>query len=194
MKPRLLICDIDGVVCDSSSRQAKYSDLDALKRGDHNAFRISMNAYNSTTEGDITIDRGVMLLNHLCSAYAIDRTVFLTARGEIGRPTTLAWLRREVRAHVSSDDLIMREEQPEIRPGVWWEPGMPNFSSVEQKRTETLKLMKDFEVYLALDDKPDIIAMYQEIEVNALMVCWSNIDCLTLVGDARSPLGTSSIK
>ena len=192
-KPRLLICDIDGVICDSSARQLVYSDVEALKRGDHNAFRISMNAFNATSEGDVLIETGLDLLVSLSCSFGIDRVIFLTARGECGRGPTLEWLNENIWAGIPSEDLIMRAEQPEIEPGIFWKPGMPNFSSVEQKRDEVLKLMETHEVVLALDDKPDIVAMYQDLPINALMVCWASIDCLTLVGDSRSPGSVSGV-
>ena len=86
---RILICDIDGVVCDSSARISRFSDVAALERGDYNAFRVSMHAYGqSSTEEDIPIHHGIHLLHSLIAFHNPDRTIFLTSRGAESRNNT----------------------------------------------------------------------------------------------------------
>ena len=79
---------------------------------------------------------------------------------------------------IADIDLIMR---PEIN----WHPGMPKFNAVDHKRQESELLRADYEIVMALDDRPDICAMYAEMGINVLTVTWAGVDCCTAVGDKR---------
>lgn len=179
MKDPLIICDIDGVICDSSVRLEKYADTAALERGDYEAFRASMALYNSSTEGDVVITPGISLLHQLYYIYEFPHIVFLTMRGEIGRGPTLSWLQENIDfIEVDDSNLIMR-------PELHWHPGMVKFNAVEHKRQETKLLSETYDVVMALDDRPDICAMYAEMGINVLTVTWAGVDCCTAVGDKR---------
>jgi hypothetical protein len=169
-----LIIDIDGVVCDSSARLSRYSDHQALERGDYNAFRVSMNAYNrAPVDEDIPIEHGVKLFNSLRDFYSPEKIIFLTARGPESRVNTLNWLRRFVYFEVTNENLIMRPEYRETESGVLWREGEPHFCPIEYKRLEVLKL---------LDDHLPICEMYQKLGVPALHVKWPGVDCISKSG------------
>ena len=107
-KPKALIFDIDGVVCDSSER-FKRIDLEAFKNKDKNAFIKSLKEYNKDCVGDIIIDKGLDLLYMLESNYKPYRVFFVTARGSYGYDPTLDWLKDE---NIWDDnyELIMQPE------------------------------------------------------------------------------------
>lgn len=180
----ILIFDIDGVVCDCSARIAKYSDYKALERGDYNAFIVSMYAYNTASvDEDIPISHGINLLESLCNFYNPSRVVFLTSRGNESRVNTLGWLRKHIQfLELNDENLIMRPQYFESAPGVFWREGEPKFCHVEFKKAETLKLLEQREVLIALDDHLPIVEMYHSIDVPALHVKWPGVDCLTKSG------------
>jgi hypothetical protein len=178
-----LIIDIDGVVCDSSARLSRYSDHQALERGDYNAFRVSMNAYNrAPVDEDIPIEHGVKLFNSLRDFYSPEKIIFLTARGPESRVNTLNWLRRFVYFEVTNENLIMRPEYRETESGVLWREGEPHFCPIEYKRLEVLKLLDEREVVMAIDDHLPICEMYQKLGVPALHVKWPGVDCISKSG------------
>jgi hypothetical protein len=178
-----IICDIDGVVCDCSARIAKYSDYKALERGDYNAFRVSMRAYNTASvDEDIPIEHGINLLKGLLEFHEPEHFTFLTSRGSESRANTLGWLREHVFSWLSDDNLIMRPEYFESEPGVFWRDGEPKFCHVEFKRGETFKIAREFNVVMALDDHLPICEMYQELGVPSLHVKFPGVDCLSKAG------------
>ena len=179
----VIICDIDGVVADSSIRLKRYSNYKALERGDYNAFRVSMQAYNCTSlEDDVVIENGCELLHSLINYYSPTRVIFLTSRGEESRGNTLDWLNTYV-SDVKSKDLIMRPSHPEIAPGIYWREGDPKFDHVAYKRSVVENLMADgYEIVMAIDDHAPICDMYQSIGIPAIVVKWPGIDCLTTSG------------
>jgi len=180
---KVLIFDIDGVVCDCSVRLARYSDHQALERGDYNAFRVSMTAYNqSDVDEDIPIVPGIDLFNSLRDFHKPDRTIFLTSRGEESRYNTLNWLREHVAYALPGGDLIMRPAYIESGAGIFWRDGEPRFYSVDFKRQETIKILDSHDVVIALDDHLPICEMYQSIGVPALHVKWPGVDCISKSG------------
>jgi len=181
-RPRAIIFDIDGVLCDSSKRIAKYADIEALNRGDYNAWRASMARYNATTEEDEVIPSGLRLYRALQIGMFPARFFFVTSRGEDGREPTLIWLQDFINPAICSEDLIMRPAYVERSPGIYWLPGEPKFDHVVYKRAVLTELRKKYNVILALDDYPDLASMYQEEGVPALHVQWPSVDCISGAG------------
>jgi len=180
----ILVFDIDGVVCDCSARIARYSDYAALERGDYNAFRVSMSAYNAASvDEDVPIVHGINLLKSLCDFYNPGRVVFLTSRGNDSRLNTLGWLREHIN-FLSLDDnnLIMRPEYFESSPGIFWREGESKFCHVEFKKSEVLKLLEYDDILIALDDYLPIVEMYYSLDIPSLHVKWPGVDCLSKVG------------
>ncbi len=176
----ILICDIDGVICDSSLRLSKYSNVAALESGDYNAFRLSMNAYNSSSlEDDVVISHGIDLLNSLCSFYNPSRVVFLTFRGELSRVNTLDWLRYNIPfLEIGDDNLIMRPEYVEKSPGVFWLDGDIKSCPVYFKCSVVRDLLLADNIVMALDDYESIVTMYQSLGIPSLCVKWPGVDCI----------------
>lgn len=183
---KLIICDIDGVVCDCAARIARYSDYKALERGDYNAYRVSMTAYNrAPVDEDIPILHGIKLLNALREFHQPERTIFLTSRGNESRMNTLRWLDTHVLSGVVHEDLIMRPEYEETEVGVFWREGEPKFCPIEFKRQQTSELMKNYEVVMTLDDHEPICNMYRELGVPSLHVKFPGVDCISKSGMAH---------
>jgi len=193
-KRSVLLCDIDGVVCDSSKRLALYSDEAALERGDYNAFRASMHAYNTAPlDMDVPIREGVELLHMLVESYRPDDVMFLTSRGEEGRGNTFSWLKEFVWRGLGEEDLLMRPAHVERSPGIFWEEGEPRFCHISHKRGKTLNLLETRRVLIALDDYLPVCQMYQSIGVPALNVLFPDVDCLGLADMAAVPVNSSSV-
>jgi hypothetical protein len=183
----LIICDIDGVVCDSSIRINRYTDYSALERGDYNAFRVSMRAYNTASlEDDIPIQSGIDLLNSLRNFYNPDRVVFLTSRGNESRANTLNWLRDNVDFNLRDEDLIMRPEYVESEPGVFWRDGEQKFCHLAFKGSVARELLRGFNILMALDDHLPLCEMYQGLGIPAVCVKFPGVDCLTGIGMATA--------
>lgn len=183
-----IICDIDGVVCDCAARIARYSDYQALERGDYNAFRVSMRAYNTaSTDEDIPIKPGIDLIRALYSHHNPKHFTFLTSRGNESRANTLKWLKNHVFDWLTDENLIMRPEQFEREPGIFWEEGEPRFCHIDYKRRETLQILESHDVVMGLDDHQPICDMYHEIGVPSLLVKFPGVDCLSKAGmDSRT--------
>lgn len=188
MNRRIIICDIDGVVCDSSARIAKYSDFEALERGDYNAFRVSMHAYNSApTHEDVPLQDGIQILHGLRHSYASPEhgpalVKFLTSRGNESRANTFEWLRAHVDKNLEHENLIMRPEYFESEPGVFWREGEPRFCHIEYKRGEAHRLRQFGNIVVALDDHLPLCEMYQSIGIPALHVKLPGVDCISRSG------------
>jgi hypothetical protein len=180
----IIICDIDGVVCDCSERIARYSNYKALESGDYNAFRVSMHDYNTASvDEDVPIVSGINLLNALYDFHFVSDVYFLTSRGGESRANTLGWLRKHIGfLNLRDENLIMRPEYFESSPGVFWREGEPRFCHVEFKKSETLKLMDSGDVVFALDDYLPIVEMYQSIGISGIHVKFPGVDCLSKSG------------
>ena len=167
---KVLICDIDGVVCDSSIRLSKYSDCASLERGDYDSFIVSMHVYNSVTlEDDVPILPGIDLFRSLLSYHNPSRAIFLTSRAEVSRANTLSWLRTHVHSNLLDSDLIMQS-------------GGKIFCPIEYKRNETVKLLDNHNIVIALDDHLPICDMYQSLGIPSLYVKFPGIDCIVNSG------------
>lgn len=184
VKEDLIICDIDGVVCDCSERIAKYSNHKALEEGDYNAFRVSMHEYNSASvDEDIPILAGVNLLESLYYVHN-PQIVFLTSRGSESYDNTHSWLRKHIEfiPSVSDFSLIMRPQYFESSPGIFWREGEPKFCHVEFKKGEVLKLLDEYNILYALDDYLPIVEMYHSLGIPSLHVKFPGVDCLSKAG------------
>ena len=194
IRSKAIIFDIDGVVCDCSERIARYSDYKALERGDYNAFRVSMRAYNTApVDEDIPIEHGIKLLRSLIDFHNPEHFTFLTSRGGESRANTLGWLKEHVFSWLTDDNLIMRPEYIETEPGIFWREGEPKFCHIEFKRGETLKLAQNFDIVMAADDHLPICEMYQDLGVPALHVKFPGVDCLSKAGMTVPVVSSSNI-
>lgn len=140
-KPTAIICDIDGVLCDSSERFQKIN-FQAKENGDHHAFIKSLVNYSSDTSTDKIIPLGECLLKALVRELKPDYTLFLTARGSGGRDGTIQWLNKHgMMVDPDRERLIMRSPQDE---GV---------ADHVYKSKALAKIMKKYNPLVAIDDK-----------------------------------------
>lgn len=183
-KPSCLVCDIDGVVVDSSHRLFKYVDFQAHQEGRIIDFIRSFTKYSLTTEGDKAIPEGIQMLHDLVAEHDPDEVFFLTSRGDLGRKLTLKWIRDNIFPGFSSSRLIMNRHISEINPD--WDGNKTDIiSSVDYKRKEIKKLQAVFNVLMALDDTEEIVDMYREEQVPALLVKHEGIDLVTPMRAAK---------
>ena len=82
--------------------------------------------------------------------------VFLTARPERMRNETKAWLDRHELSHLA---LLMRGDDDERHSAV-------------MKRDMVQSLKQRFEIEKAYDDRWDIVQMYNECEIEGVLVKW----------------------
>lgn len=108
---RVGVYDLDGCIVDSSARLRKYVDIDALSSGDHTSYTHSFFKYGQTSDGDVPITRGIMLVKSLAEIYDVDVLVALTSRGECGRSATESWLSSHLPWATGGELLIMHHER-----------------------------------------------------------------------------------
>jgi len=159
-KPKAVIFDIDGVICDSSER-FKRIDMDAWNKRNKKAFVKSIRHYNSDCVGDVPIDTGISLLNH----YASDHKVFfITARGSEGYAPTLNWLKDNFpRFDENESVLIMNPEDTNKFQFT------TQFDHAEYKKREAQKIIEDYDVVFAIDDSDLNCRAYQSINIPTLL-------------------------
>lgn len=172
MKPQALICDIDGVVCDSSARLKKFIDVDALSKGDYSGFRI----YSKTTEGDLAIKSGITLLRRYFYSFPKVHLLWVTSRSEYGRKITLEWLRSNVISGIKSEDVIMNQSHTNSNE-------THRFSPAEYKRNILKQLQENYDIVLAIEDNLEICKMYNSEEIPTIHLMIPFVDCLTPAGD-----------
>ena len=177
-KPTCIICDLDGVVVDSSCRLKKLIDFAAWDRGDFNAYYKSYIGYGLTVEGDVALEEGIKELKSIVDLYNPEEIFFLTARGDVGRPLTLNWIREHIFAGFSSSHLIMNRHLAQLDPAWEFKEG-DHFSQVDYKEYEIKKFMENYEVLLVLDDHPSIIEMYESLNIPCKLIKFENVDCVT---------------
>jgi len=166
--PKICIYDIDGVVVNSQDRYLRSGGTQAMAEKDYNAFRQCLANYNKDTEGDIPLYQSIEILNNLRQTMKIEHMVAITARGEEGKGPTLKFLKEHMPWEVNESLLYMRPSYPEITPGVFWQPGMPKFSSIDYKRKIALELMTKYDILFAVDDHVDIVEMYWELGIYSM--------------------------
>ena len=170
MKPQALICDIDGVVCDSSIRLKKYIDTKAVSEGDYTGYKL----YSQTTEGDVPIKSGIKLLRRYFYSFPRIHLIWVTSRQEQGRELTLKWLQTHVISEIKSSDLIMNGGKKNKKN---------KFSPPEYKRNILKKLQQDYEIVLAIEDNIKICEMYNSEGIPTIHLMIPEVDCLTPAGD-----------
>lgn len=160
-KRTTIIFDIDGVVCDSSSR-FKRLNIDAYIRKDKPAFINSIKWYESDCEGDKVIESGVKLLESLTNTLNINKVFFITARGNGGRTPTTQWL-LDAGILKDGDELIMHpetlDEEFEFKTPV---------VHANWKKSEAEKIMKQYNVLFAVDDSEDNINAYSSLGITCI--------------------------
>lgn len=176
LTPRTLIYDIDGVAANSQERFKRSGGVEALAKNDYNEFRKSMIAYAHDYYDDVPLEMGIQLLDQIRQANNVTRMVAVTARGEEGRESTLAWLKEHMPWDVFNEDLFMRPRYKEYAPGVYWQEGEPKFDPVEFKKQIALQLIRSNDVILAVDDHHDIVHGYWEIGVPGLCLMIPGVD------------------
>lgn len=108
---RIGVYDLDGCVVDSSARLKKHVDIAAFTSGDLTSYTHSFYQYGQTSDGDVPIARGIMLVKSLAEIYDVDVLVALTSRGEVGRPATEHWLSSHLPWATGGELLIMHRER-----------------------------------------------------------------------------------
>lgn len=205
-RKRLLISDIDGVAVDSSERFHRYTDWEALARGDYARLRECYLEAAATTQGDRPIPTGLMLLSGLMRVNPDLSFAWVTSRCEEGRAPTVQYLDGYVHprinvVHAGRGWSGYWTECP--GPGIWKRTYRHDYLDSEQElflcmrdaecgpavAPEVLKerhldwfLAQGYEVVLAVEDHPDIVAMYRRRGIPSLLVDFPGIDCLTAQG------------
>lgn len=108
---RIGVYDLDGCVVDSSVRLKKHVNTAALAAGDLTTYTHSFYEYGQTTEGDVPITRGIMLVQALAEIYRVDALLALTSRGAVGRDATEQWLAANMPWATGGELLIMHHER-----------------------------------------------------------------------------------
>jgi FMN phosphatase YigB (HAD superfamily) len=142
-KPKAVIFDLDGVIVDSSER-FKRLNMDAFEKRNKKEFVKSVRDYNSDCFGDTVIDTGMNLLK----LYSRDHKVFfITARGSEGHAPTLNWIRTYFEHFDNCEaELIMNPEDTNAFEFT------TQFDHAEFKKKAAEKILKSYEVILAVDD------------------------------------------
>lgn len=165
-----MIFDIDGVICDSSTR-FKRLNMRAYNRKQRNAFVKSVNAYNADCKGDKPLKFGMELLTALENYYKPDKIFFITARGIGGYIPTLNWLKRQsfwIYMGVKCE-LIMNEED------------LDNFEFSSQfehanyKKRTAKALMEKYDIIIAVDDSEDNCNAYNTLNIPVLKFTAPNL-------------------
>jgi FMN phosphatase YigB (HAD superfamily) len=145
-KPTAIIFDLDGVLVNSSERFQRI-DLEAFRNRDKEKFVASLRHYLSDCEGDVLIESGANLLWSLCAYYKPKKVFFITARGIEGYEPTLQWIKEHnlFGPDEYENELIMK---PEDLDNFEFE----NMDDAAWKGKETAKLMKKYDILLAVDD------------------------------------------
>ena len=165
-KPKAVIFDIDGVICDSSER-FKRIDTDAFERRDKKAFAKSIKNYNSDCVGDRVISTGISILNH----YAVDHKIFfITARGSEGYAPTLNWLKQNCPWFDQNDSVLIM--QPEDTNDIQFSS---QFDHAEYKKREAMKILENYDVIYAIDDSIDNIRAYHSLGIPTLHITIPNL-------------------
>jgi hypothetical protein len=175
-----LVCDMDGVVADSSHRILKHINPLHFVNGDFTEYYRGFYHYglDESTSYDPPILEGIEMLKGMVDLYNPDDVLFLTARGNSGRKHTLNWIRKNIYDGFSSSLLIMNQHPAQSDPD-WVFDGI-HFNQVAYKETQIQELRHKYDIVLAIDDHPSIIAMYNRLGVPNLGVKYDNVDCVSL--------------
>lgn len=159
-KPKAVIFDIDGVICDSSKRFERL-DMDAFNKRNKKAFVQSVRNYNSNCDGDIPILTGMSILNY----YAEDHKIFfITARGSEGYAPTENWLKNHFPKFDKNDSVLIMH--PEDTNNFSFKS---QFDHAEFKKREALKILEDYDVVFAIDDSDLNCRGYQSLDIPTLL-------------------------
>lgn len=162
-KPTCIIVDIDGVLCDSSKR-FQLIDLDAKKNEEYLKFYQSLQLYNSTTDGDVPIELGFNLLKSFISQFNPDLICYLTARGIPGKVLTMKWLNANGLLLSKKEKLIMRPESGKYSTKSY----MKNNHDFEYKKEQAARLLKKYNIILAIDDSLPNCKAFNELGIPTL--------------------------
>lgn len=138
MKPKIMICDIDGVLANEQARREKY-----LKQEPKN--------YDGYYE-NVSDDGHISHLWHFLTGKNI---IFITGRRESCRKQTLAWLDKRPYLKAKSQNLYMRPNH-DFRP------------AVDLKEIHLIQILQEYDVTLAIDDNQEICEMYNRYGIPTL--------------------------
>jgi predicted secreted acid phosphatase len=165
-KPKAVIFDIDGVICDSSKRFQRL-DMDAWNKKNKKAFVQSLRNYNSDCAGDIPIITGISLLNY----YAVDHKIFfITARGSEGYAPTQNWLKAHFPKFEENESVLIM--QPEDTNNFKFST---QFDHAEYKKREAAKILEQYDVIFAIDDSDLNCRGYQSLNIPTLLFTIPNL-------------------
>ena len=71
----------------------------------------------------------------------------------------------------------MQPELEEIEPGIIWKDHMPKYDAVAQKTNQIIELRKNYDIIVAIDDRPDICQAYWNLGVHAMLVKFPEHNC-----------------
>ena len=138
-KPQIIICDIDGVLANESSRRINHLMLDPK---DYDGY------YK-----DVSQDPHIPILWNLLKW---EKVFLLTGRRESCRKQTLQWLDRRPYLKADNSHLLMRKDW-DFRPAFMLKEEM------------ALELMKDYDIKLAIDDNEEICSSYNALGIPTLL-------------------------
>lgn len=133
---KAIICDIDGVLADSSHRQH------FLQQNPKNWQEF----FDAASE-DKLIDKASWLINALSLNY--DRILYLSGRPEQMRETTEAWLRKHFLFQHLKCKLIMRGKTDKN-------------ADAYLKRHWYQELKEQYEIIMAIDSRPEACRMWRD--------------------------------
>lgn len=136
----VILFDLDGVLFDNAHRAALVPD----KSLQH--LRTAWQPFNDACDGDIVIPAGKLLLNALAMMHPI---IFVTSRPYSVGTKTIEAIKRAGVPMLGEYRLVMRNDQDCSHP-------------VELKNRAVSKIIAEGEIpVLAVDDDPEILAMYK---------------------------------
>ena len=144
-KPKAIICDLDGTLCDSSWRKH-------FVEGEQKNWKAF---YAGISADPPRYDVLRLLLKEWSERGAA--VVFVTGRSDEHKGATAEWIIRQLPAFRSAGMLWMRDAG-DHRP------------DVEVKRELIWDVMKNYDVVLAFEDRPHIVEMIREMGIECVDV------------------------
>lgn len=144
MKPTAIVCDIDGVLCDSDARY-KTLNFEDYQNGNFRDFFNALKACNeASTEDDIPIDLGIALLSGLDLKLKPDHVIYLTARNNMSRTQTENWLKSNDMLLSKKESLVMKDNDFTSKKFRW---------DHTYKKQACKDLQQEYNILIAIDDK-----------------------------------------
>jgi len=162
MKKKCLIFDIDGVLCDPSDRQKKYIDFDAKAKGDKKSYYDSIESYNKADhKKDKVLALGKNLYEWSIQQYQPDKIFIVTARFTDTKFKTKQWLKH----YGFFKDNVILVMRPVVNSEDYETKLQKIHDKSKYKKDVALKIMKEYEILLAVDDKMDNCQEYKKLNI-----------------------------